>query len=177
MAEFPVLGAVRFEGPTPILQDRCVLFTTGMVGMEIALEFDSEWDEFPYRKAAFFAVDSILMVDIVADTVVVPAQILDRAYTKVYMGALGEDADPDDETLARQSEIVARLNALYDVEIPAATEETVGALMDECSALWKELDSMNIVRKRMPTTWLHIGRVVPGAEPDGEVDDLAICHW
>lgn len=177
MAEFPVLGAVRFEGADPKLQDRFILFTTGMVGMEIAVEFNAEWDDLPYRTAVFFAVDTIREVEIEGDTVVVPAEILDRPYTKVYMGAIGEDVKPDAETLARQAAIVARLNTIEDVEIPAATVETVGALMDEHLELHKELDGMNIVRKRMPSIWLPIGRVFPGAEPDGEVDDLAICHW
>lgn len=163
MADSWVLGAIRFEGGNPNPQNPPILFTSGMKGVKIALEFDSKWDEVPFRSATFFAVDSMLTVEDVTDSVEVPEQILDRPYTKVYLSVVGQDVKPDDETVARATEIHARMDAIQ-TEMLTANSETVGPLMSEYMALRKELDTMNLVRKRFPTPWLPIGRVFPGAE-------------
>lgn len=169
MAESWVLGAIRFEGVSPKPQNPPILFTSGMKGVKIALEFDSEWDELPFRSATFFAVDSMLTVEDVTDSVEVPEQILDRPYTKVYLSVVGQDVKPDAETVARATEIHARMEAI-ESEMLTATSDTVGALMSEHMALYEELGTMNLVRKRFPTPWIPIGRVLRGVEPPEEVD-------
>lgn len=169
MADSWVLGAIRFEGVNPAPQNPPILFTSGMKGVKIALEFDSEWDELPFRSATFFAVDSLLTVEDVTDSVEVPEQILDRPFTKVYLSVVGQDVKPDAETVARATEIHARMEAI-ESGMQTATTETVGPLMAEYMALHDELGTMNLVRKRFPTPWIPVGRVFPGAEVPEEVD-------
>ena len=163
MADTWVLGAIRFEGVAPKPQNPPIMFTSGMKGMKIALEFDSEWDEVPFRSATFFAVDSMMTVEDVTDSVEVPEQILDRPYTKVYLSVVGQDVKPDAETVARATEIHARMEAI-ESGMQTATSETVGALMSEYMELRKELDGMTLIRKRFPTPWIPIGRVLRGVE-------------
>lgn len=166
MADSCVLGAIRFEGANPTPPNPPILFTSGMKGMKIALEFDSEWNEVPFRSATFFAVDSMMTVENVTDSVEVPEQILDRPYTKVYLSVVGQDVKPDADTIAKATEIHARMDTIQ-AEMLTANSEAVGSLMSEYMALCNELDTMNLVRKRFPTPWLPIGRVFPGAEvPD-----------
>ena len=169
MADTWVLGAIRFEGVSPKPQNPPIMFTSGMKGMKIALEFDSEWEGLPFRSATFFAVDSMVTVDDVTDSVEVPEQILDRPFTRVYLSVVGQDVKPDADTIARATEIYARMEAI-ETEIRSATSDTVGALMSEYTALHDELGTMNIVRKRFPTPWVPIGRVFPGVELPEEVD-------
>lgn len=171
VADSWVLGAIRFEGVNPNPQNPPILFTSGMKGVKIALEFDSEWDELPFRSATFFAVDSFTTVEDVSDHVVVPENVLDRPFTKVYLSVVGQDVKPDADTIARATEIHARMDAIQ-TEMLTANSETVGPLMSEYMALREELDGMTLVRKRFPTPLLPIGRVFPGAEPPEDSDQL-----
>lgn len=163
MADSWVLGAIRFEGLDPKPQNPPIMFTSGMKGMKIALEFDSEWDEVPFRSATFFAVDSFMTVEDIADSVEVPEQILARPFTKVYLSVVGQDVKPDAETVARIAQIRTRMEAI-ESEMLTANSETVGALMSEYSDLRKEWAGMDVVRKRFPSPFFPIGRVFPGAE-------------
>lgn len=170
MADSFVLGAIRFKGLCPKLQNPPIVFTTGMKGVKIALEFDSEWDKLPVRSATFFAYDSFATVEDVSDHVVVPENILDRPFVEVYLSVVGQDVKPDADTMARATEIHARMDAIQ-TEMLTANSETVGPLMSEYRGLRKELDGMTLVRKRFPTPLRPIGRVFPGVKPPEEVDE------
>ena len=172
-----VLGTIFFEGAKATPTDlRLAMFTHGMVGARMGLEFNTEWDEFPYRQAIFFACDLKLNAEIVDNTAVIPAEILARPYTKVYMGVCGHEWEPDPETESRRIAIVSRMNTISHKEMKTATDDTVGALMEEYSALQKEFESLGGTRKRMPSTWIAIGRVVPGVHPGELPDGFTLCR-
>lgn len=171
-----VLGKICFEGANGIQPDRLILFTSGMEGMQLDFEFDHGWDEFPYKEAVFFACDLKLRTEIVENTAVIPTEILARPYTKVYIGVCGLEWNPDPETKARRAEIVARMNTIICDEIKTATDDTVGALMAEYSALHEEFEALGGTCKRMPSVWVTIGRVVPGVNPDIPDDNFILCH-
>lgn len=175
--DYFTLGTLRFNGAEAVNPGcRRILFTHGMVGMRIGLEFNAEWDEFPYRQAIFFACDLKLNAEIVDNTAVIPAEILARPYTKVYMGVCGYEWEPDPETEPRRIEIVSRINTISHKEMKTATDDTVETLMEEYSALQKEFESLGGTRKCMPSTWIAIGRVVPGVHPGELPDGITLCH-
>ena len=175
--DFFTLGTIRFNGSEAVNPGcQSALFTHGMVGMRMGLEFDAEWDEFPYRQAIFFSCDLKLNAEIVDNTVVIPAAILIRPYTRVYMGVCGHECKPDPETEPRRIEIISRMNTISHKEMKTATDDTVGALMEEYSALQKKFESLGGTRKRMPSTWIAIGRVVPGVHPGELPDGFTLCR-
>ena len=162
--DYFALGTIRFNGAEAVNPGcRPILFTQGMSGMRMGLEFNAEWDEFPYRRASFWAGDLKLNAEIVDNAAVIPAAILSRPYTRVYMGACGCEWEPDPETEPRRIEVISRMNAIICDEMATATDETAEALMAEYFALAKEFESLGGTRKYMPSTWIEIGRVIPGA--------------
>lgn len=158
-----VMGAVRVEWRRLILQTPPIIFTSGMEGVSIALDLDPAWNEFPVLFASFFATDIILNADIVNNSVLVPAKILSRPFSKVYMSVTGQDIKPDEATITEAIEINARLSAIEKALRTAGPAETP-VLMATYSALHEHLNSMNLVRKRNPTLWSRIGTVVPGCQ-------------
>ena len=65
--------------------------TSGMVGKEVRLVFDESWADLS-KTAVFRAGETTRVVIDVADTVIIPAEVLERPFAKLYVGIYGTDA-------------------------------------------------------------------------------------
>lgn len=160
--EVLILATVSFHGTRPECCRKCHPVPTGQKGFSIEFLFDEEWDELPFRKAVFWAGDTVIDAGYITDSVEIPSEICKRPYVPLLVGVVGCDADPDAATIARAEEITARMNAI-DEEILSADSDTVAELFDEHVALVYEMKSLGLVTKRLPSIWCKIGWILPGA--------------